>query len=327
MPSRLGSIVATCLFALLASGCSTVKEAVVPGASGPDVIEVTMPAGAGARNALVSTKAVSASLAEGGLAALLHAQGAITLGGGKNEPVGTVRLSKKRVKAEVDGVLDAARDGHYDKAARIFVSGGDVAQLAKFFKAYFEAYFRKFEFIEGPGGIITESKETFFYNRAGQKFGFPTITIAFDPKAAHPLDVTKIDEIELIGDLTRVTIEALADAFSPDVFADPKSTGCVHKILTNCVDTAKPEVKQLKCVMGYADKTEALSGYVAAVVVRGGWWAALNNEALAKAFQVGASVTFRKIAENAAMGPGICPPSATMARIGETATLRVLLVE
>ena len=304
--------------AFLASGCCSMSS--LPGipASIP-TLHLSLPAAPAPPVEPSGTKASPVFTRPGGLGELLEAQRQVAHG---TKNAGTLQLSKKALKAEMDKVLDAVHQGRFGAIpAALGVDSRAAPQLEQFFRTYFEAYFRKFQVLNTGG-----EEAGFFYNRAGQKFGFPTITVSVNaPQASRLFEVTRIDEIAVIGDLTRVTIEALGDWLSPNVPADATSTGCVTGLLKApaCVAAAD---KKLRCIVKIADTTEAIVGYAAAHAVRGGWWASLNNEALAKSIQVTLSVTARKMAEERATAVSVCRDAAPPAPL-DTATLRVDLVD
>lgn len=293
----------------------------LPGIPGPvPSLVLSLPAAAGPTVEPSTNKAAPLFTRPGGLGELLEAQRQVARG---TKGAGSLQLSKTKLKAEMDAVLEAVHHGRFAEIApALGVAPVAAPKLEEFFRNYFEAYFRKFQVINTGG-----EEAGFFYNRAGQKFGFPTITVSVNaPQAARLFDVTRIDEVAVIGDLTRVAIEALGDWLTQGITADATSTGCVTGILKACVPATD---KKLRCIVKVADTTEAIVGYAAAHAVRGGWWAALNNEALAKSIQVTLSVTARKMAEERAFAANpaqLCPQAGTSAA-GANATLRVELVD
>jgi hypothetical protein len=314
----------------LACGCCAVPS--LPGIPGPGPsLVMSVPAGShlsavpsvnSYQSADLSLKRYALPVAHSdGLVELVKAQ---RLAGRGATNAGTLRLSRSRLMAEMDNVLKAVHTRSYDQVpAALGMARTDAPQLEDFFRNYFEAYFRKFHVINTGG-----EEAGFFYNRACQKFGFPTITVSVNaPQAGRLFEVTRIDEIAVIGDLTRVAIEALADWMTPHVPADENSTGCVTGLLKKpaCRPAADTD---LRCIVKIADTTEAISGYAAAHVVRGGWWVALNNEALAKSVQVIFSVSARKMAEDGAAAVDLaklCPKEGNPAPLATT-TLKVDLV-
>ena len=154
--------------------------------------------------------------------------------------------------------------------------------------------------------LLDETGDGAFVNRAGQKFAFPVVTVSIVPGASKALQVTKMDEIQVVGDLTRVLWEASFDTlmFELDIrpYADAKATACTldgKKRPFDCVpnDAPKPKLDALAGLNLVADRTEGVAGAAAAKLVRGGWVASLNNEAVAKFLQTTISVAFRKGAE------------------------------
>ena len=367
--------------AVLASGCNVVPKnpETDPGISPPRKLLLSVPVSASL--ALQSKdKSLPAPPAlmtrAGGIAELVHAQRQVARG---TKRAGSLQISRARILAEMNNVLEAVRYGKYDDVpGALGVNTAAAPNAVDFFRRYFEAYFRKFEFInaglneaqarerltrdlrnamnldrpltakeeqmikETVDGIVSsvckdnrcqllkaDEEAGFFYNRAGQKFGFPTITVSLNPGAARLIEVTKIDEIALIGDLTRVAIEALGDSLTRSVPSDARATGCsVPSPLfpaTSCIaESDKAAYAKLRCIVKAADTTEAVVGFAAAMAVRGGSIFGLNNEALAKAIQVAFSVTARKIAEEEAVD-ACGTPKVTAEFVKET--LEVELVD
>lgn len=157
--------------------------------------------------------------------------------------------------------------------------------------------------------FLTVDDKGAFVNRAGQKFAFPTVTLTVAPGTDKNLDVTKIDEVQLVGDLTRIFWEAAYDwaleEKGYEVPFDPKSTACGIKTMKfQCVQATDPKERQdkLKAVNEAADQTEGVAGALAAQAVRGAWFASLDNEAIAKLLQTSISINARKVAEVYAAG-------------------------
>ena len=155
-----------------------------------------------------------------------------------------------------------------------------------------------------PCNLVTADEEAGFVNRAGTKFGFPVVTFVVRPGTAKGYELTKIDELQVVGDLTRVFWEATFDVIANDrklkMPADSKATACTGKPWSgfDCIVPADENgQKRLGRMNLVADRTEGVAGYVAAQVVRGAFFLALDNEALAKLFQTTLSVSARKAAE------------------------------
>jgi len=138
-------------------------------------------------------------------------------------------------------------------------------------------------------------EDTAFITRAGQKFAFPVITVNIAPGTTRGFEVTKIDEVAIVGDLTRVFVEASFDTTQPNIPAIAKATGCIDKPSAALFKDCRAEADdKLNMINRSGDIAEAVGGYVAAQVVRGAWLASLNNEALAKLVSTLISVSARK---------------------------------
>jgi cell pole-organizing protein PopZ len=144
-----------------------------------------------------------------------------------------------------------------------------------------------------------------FITRAGQKFAFPVITVDLAPGTTRGFTVTKIDEVAVVGDVTRVFVEALFDATQPNLPAIDKATGCTGdtKLLQACQAQAD---KKLNAINKSGDVAEAIASYVGAQAIRGGWLVSLNNEAVAKLVTTFISVSARKGTELAVWAGQSC---------------------
>jgi hypothetical protein len=143
-----------------------------------------------------------------------------------------------------------------------------------------------------------------FVSRAGQSFAFPVITLNIAPGTARGFEVTKIDEVAVVGDLTRVAIEATVDSWQPLVPAMGTATGCSDpKLFATCETVADDKLQKINQA---GDIAEGVGGYVAALVVRGAWLASLNNEAPSKFVTTLISVSARKSAELAMWAAQTC---------------------
>jgi hypothetical protein len=299
---------------LLACGCAALD----PPAATPQPlasVKISIPA-APSRLPSSTNKAMPTFARAGGLAELVVTQREVARGA---KGAGTLSLSRKLLKSDMDNILDAVQKGRLDAIpADLGIDPAEAPNLAWFLRIYFGAYFRDFQVINTSGD---EAK--FFYNRAGQKFGFPAITVSVSAEAPKLIEVTRIDELALIGDLTRVAIEAIGDSLTPGVPADAASTGCVMGLLKVCRPSTD---KQLRCIVKAADIAEAVVAFAAAHAVRGVSVLALNNEALAKSVQVAFSVSARKGAEEGAAAGNLCPEGGGSAGM-PTTTLTVQLVD
>ena len=150
--------------------------------------------------------------------------------------------------------------------------------------------------------VVDESGDGAFLNRAGQKFGFPTVDVSIVPGSNKGIEVTKLDQVQVVGDLTRIAWEATFDTIMWEANLQPlanmKATACaIDKGPFDCLkkdDTRQDDLARLNAV---ADRTEGVTGAFAAKLVRGGALFALNNEAVAKLLETTASVWARKLAE------------------------------
>jgi hypothetical protein len=152
-----------------------------------------------------------------------------------------------------------------------------------------------------------------FVSRAGLKFAFPVITVNIAPGSPRGFDVTKIDEVAIVGDLTRLIVEATFDALQPKIPAIGSATGCSDpKLFTTCEKVADDKLIRINHA---GDMAEGVGGYVAAQVTRGAWLVSLNNEAVAKLLSTVISVSLRKGAEVAVWAAQTCRDSAESLRM------------
>jgi len=142
--------------------------------------------------------------------------------------------------------------------------------------------------------------QTGFLTRSGDKYAFPALTLQVDPLGQQKLTKPQVDVKNVIGDLVRVVLEATGDAFYA-VPASPGSTACAAGLLP-CYDpsTAKVSADNFAKVNQYAAESETVASGGVGLLIRGGFWVALNNENLATAVETGVGVAARKTAERVA---------------------------
>lgn len=181
------------------------------------------------------------------------------------------------------------KDGDLDKNQRELVDKAVASLLAQVCK-------------DAKCVLLDESGDGAFLNRAGQKFGFPTIAVSLVPGSNKGFEVTKLDQVQVVGDLTRVAWEATFDTIMWEARIQPlanmKATACgIDKGPFDCLGKDDKRQDALADVNAVADRVEGVTGALAAKLVRGGSVFALNNEAVAKLLETTASVWARKIAE------------------------------
>jgi hypothetical protein len=160
----------------------------------------------------------------------------------------------------------------------------------------------------GPCLLTKSLGEQALVTRSGQTIQFAGISVMLGPNGeiAPALQYPKTEEVA--PQIVRVFFEAMYDASEPKVPAVSASTACVAGLYsgTECLgepDTKPPDDKnpsraeRVKWVDEHASKTEATVTAGASKVIRGGSWAALNNEAVAKTVETAAGINSRKIAE------------------------------
>jgi hypothetical protein len=142
--------------------------------------------------------------------------------------------------------------------------------------------------------------QTGFVTRSGDKYAFPALTFQFDPLGQQKLTKPQVDVKNVIGDLVRVVLEATGDALY-QVPAAQGSTACTTGLLP-CYDPSKAPVSadNFTKVNQYAAASETVASGGVGLLIRGGFWVALNNENLATAVETGVGVTARKTAERVA---------------------------
>jgi hypothetical protein len=142
--------------------------------------------------------------------------------------------------------------------------------------------------------------QTGFVTRSGDKYAFPALTFQLDPLGQQKLTKPQVEVKNVIGDLVRVVLEATGDALY-QVPAAQGSTACTTGLLS-CYDPSKATVSadNFTKVNQYAAEAETVASGGIGLLVRGGFWVALNNENLATAVETGVGVTARKTAERVA---------------------------
>lgn len=139
-----------------------------------------------------------------------------------------------------------------------------------------------------------------FVTRSGAEYGFPHITASIDPLADKKISITKIDWNKVGAEITKVYIEAIGDA-TIGLPADPRSTACKEqKALKSACFTEKDgelTSEEFSAVAENSDKVDALVSNAAGKVIRGGWLASLNNEALASIIETAIGTAAKKATE------------------------------
>lgn len=137
--------------------------------------------------------------------------------------------------------------------------------------------------------------EQTFVTRAGKSYGFPGVSVAFDPTATKKVSTNKIAEEDIATDLVRVVLEAVGDELS-------RVPGVANSTLCR-FDTrrcgSEVQAPLLAKVNDAGDRAEAAATGTVGTLIRGGWILSLNNEVLARTITVGAAVSLRKTAEAA----------------------------
>lgn len=148
--------------------------------------------------------------------------------------------------------------------------------------------------------LLGDIGETGFVTRSGDKYSFPALTFQLDPLGQQKLTKPQVDVKNVIGDLVRVVLEATGDALY-QIPAAQGSTACAGGLLP-CYDPSKDPVsaENFTKVNQYAAEAESVASGATGLLVRGGFWIALNNENLATAVETGIGVTARKSAERVA---------------------------
>lgn len=148
--------------------------------------------------------------------------------------------------------------------------------------------------------LLGDIGQTGFVTRSGDKYSFPALTFQLDPLGQQKLTKPQVDVKSVIGDLVRVVLEATGDALY-EVPAAQGSTACAAALLP-CYDPSKDPVssENFAKVNQYAAESESVASGATGLLVRGGFWIALNNENLATAVETGIGVTARKSAERVA---------------------------
>lgn len=137
--------------------------------------------------------------------------------------------------------------------------------------------------------------EQTFVTRSGKSYGFPGISVSFDPTATKKVSTNKISEEDIAPDLVRVVLEAVGDELF-HVPGTPNSTLCGFNAVY-CGTEAQSAM--LAKVNDAGDRMEAATSGTVGTLIRGGWILSLNNEVLARTVTTAAAVSLRKAAEGA----------------------------
>jgi len=148
--------------------------------------------------------------------------------------------------------------------------------------------------------VLGSVGDTGFVSRAGDKYAFPALNFVADPLGQQKLQKPQVDLSKVGADLVRVLVEATGDSLAR-VPAVQGSTGCTSGLL-ECFDPSAGHMSadNFGKVTQYGAMSEAVAGQAIGALVRGGFFFALNNEALAQSIETGVSVAARKSAEKVA---------------------------
>jgi hypothetical protein len=145
-------------------------------------------------------------------------------------------------------------------------------------------------------GVIGEGS---FVTRAGKSFAYPGVVVTFDSGADKKLSTNQVLPDAVISDLVRVVFEATGDSLFQVPGAKTSSLCKLTQPTTAAFCADDTTALDLQKVDGAADRVEAGAYVVTGLVVRGGWFFSLNNEALASSIQTALSVLARKKTEYA----------------------------
>ena len=137
---------------------------------------------------------------------------------------------------------------------------------------------------------------TQFVTRSGIEYGFPYVTVSFDPLADEKLAATIIDWNKVGADIVRVLVEAVGDRIM-GLPADASSTLCIIDTTRCYILNNGISVDEFSAVNEFSAQIEMEVSSAAGLAVRGFWWASLNNEALAKIIETTAGAVAKKFAE------------------------------
>lgn len=165
-------------------------------------------------------------------------------------------------------------------------------------------------------GVVNDES---FVARGGKVYQFKEITLGVTPGAEKPITVTKIDGVQVVGEVTRVVFEAMFDARHglPGV---ANATGVKAKLglIENraCTDEelkADPKLcgldeEKFERVESIASQVDGATLALTGSYLRGVSWFSLNNEYLATFLETAVAVSARKSAEKVAWCYYRCPP-------------------
>jgi len=202
----------------------------------------------------------------------------------------------------VEATLDLTNaKKQWEEALKKQIGGSDAEVAAivdDLIKEYLGDFNPKFTFgsVQG-GGFVT---------RGGVEYKFPVIEIKVDPTADEALTITKLDPLIVGNDLLRVILEATFDgrAQLPGVSRSTAVVKLGHAV-NEASNAGSPESrfldeKDFASVEKWANRGEALATVLTGRLVRGGGWAALNNESLAGMVETIVGVFVRKWTEKVA---------------------------
>lgn len=150
-----------------------------------------------------------------------------------------------------------------------------------------------------------------FVTRSGAEYGFPHVTVSFDPLADKKMAVTKIDWNKIGAEVAKVYVEAVGDKLI-GLPADPRSTACkINTALCFSEQNGGIATDDFASVGEYSDKVDALVSNAVGKAIRGMGWISLNNEAIASVIESMVGTAAKKAAEKVAY----CTYSCTATKI------------
>jgi hypothetical protein len=142
--------------------------------------------------------------------------------------------------------------------------------------------------------------------RSGMSVQFAGLTVAVGQEGRLAPAFGYPPSTELGPQIVRVIVEALWDSMEPHVPAVANSTACVYGLYTgdDCLQSSKPVSggqhsgrMDITDIDAKAARAETTATAISGVLLRGGWFFSINNEAVAKSVETFVGVTARKVTE------------------------------
>lgn len=146
--------------------------------------------------------------------------------------------------------------------------------------------------------LTTALGEDALITKGGRSIQFAGVGILIGEEGKASLSLDKPESTDVAAQLIEVVVESFMDSQNRNIPALANSTACASHLID--ASFCKPEAEFQKSFEEIYEKGDAAAGYatsLASMIVRGGYFWSLDNEAIAKAIETGAGSVARKMME------------------------------